>query len=34
MSKLGALYMMAIKEDPKLLDLLLLLEKDMQRYIH
>ena len=30
----GHVYMMEIKEDSKLLDLLLALEKDMQRYVY
>lgn len=30
----GHVYMMTIKEDSKLLDLLLALEKDMQRYVY
>ena len=30
----GHIYMMAIKEDSKLLDLLLALEKDMKRYVY
>lgn len=30
----GHIYMMTIKEDSKLLELLLALEKDMQRYVY
>lgn len=30
----GHIYMMAIKEDSKLLDLLLALEKNMKRYVY
>ena len=30
----GHIYMMIIKEDSKLLELLLALEKDMQRYVY
>ena len=30
----GHIYMMTIKEDSKLLDLLLALEKDMKRYVY